>query len=373
MQTTQQHSWNLPQADSTQDSNIYTTATKSCIICNSCRYCEGLCAVFPAMEKYREFSPKDIDYLANLCHQCSECFYDCQYAPPHEFNVAIPTQFAQIRKESYKKYAFPHFLGKAFDKNAWFVMILLIVTLFAGFFLASHQTLTEQDANGDFFAIIPYTYMVGTFSIVSLFVLAALVIGFINFAKSIELKNITLKVFLESIKDALTLRYLGGHKSEGCTYPNASRSNVRRIFHHFTAYGFLFCFIATSLAAFYHHFLHIYAPYDITQLPKLFGVVGGVFLCIGTLGLFFLKLIADKKIVDTKSVAMDYAFLFMLFIVSFSGLFLMFVRESEMLSYALWFHLSTILAFFIMIPYSKFTHIFYRFIALLKYNIEKPE
>ncbi|MFY4701042.1 hypothetical protein ACOTWD_02570 [Campylobacter jejuni] len=35
---------------------IYEEAQKSCIICNSCRYCERLCVVFPAMKKKREFS-----------------------------------------------------------------------------------------------------------------------------------------------------------------------------------------------------------------------------------------------------------------------------------------------------------------------------
>lgn len=377
--------------ESKEDSNIYTIATKSCVICNSCRYCEGLCAVFPAMEKYREFSDKEIDYLANLCHQCSECFYDCQYAPPHEFGVSIPTQFAQARKESYKKYVFPSFLGKAFDSNAWLTTILLVIALFVGFFGASSGISSEVsngifgafnaafgnveskgiESQGNFFAVIPYNYMVSVFSLVSIFVFIALIAGVVRFAKAIELRGVNGKVFMQSLKDALSLRYLGGHKSEGCTYPNEKRSNVRRIYHHFTAYGFLFCFIATSLAAFYHHFLHLSAPYDITQLPKLFGFIGGILLCIGTFGLFVLKLVADKEIVDKESVSMDYVFLFMLFIVSFSGLFLMVVRESAMLSYALWFHLSTILVFFLMIPYSKFVHIFYRFIALLKYNAEE--
>ena len=52
-------------------------------ICNACRYCEGYCAVFPAMELRREFSATDLGYLANLCHGCQGCFYSCQYAPPH--------------------------------------------------------------------------------------------------------------------------------------------------------------------------------------------------------------------------------------------------------------------------------------------------
>lgn len=372
MQTNKQAVWNTTQSDSKPDS-IYTIATKSCIICNSCRYCEGLCAVFPAMEKYREFSPKEIDYLANLCHQCSECFYDCQYAPPHEFNVSIPQQFAQIRQESYKKYAFPSFLGKAFDKSAWLTTLLSVIALFIGFFIASSYAYEGKEAAGDFFILIPYSYMVSTFTLVSIFVLFALIVGCVRFAKAIKLEGVSTKVFFQSLKDALVLKYLGGHKSEGCTYPNEMRSNARRIFHHLSAYGFLFCFIATSLGAFYHHFLHIYAPYDMTELPKLFGTIGGILLCFGILGLFILKLMADKELVDKKSVGMDYAFLFMLFIVSLSGLFLMWVRESEILAYALWLHLSLVLVFFVMIPYSKFVHIFYRFLALLKYNAQEAQ
>ncbi len=351
-------------------SKIYEEATKSCVICNSCRYCEGLCAVFPAMEKKREFSLQDVDYLANLCHNCSECFYDCQYAPPHEFNVSIPKQFSLVRKESYKKYAYPNFLSKAFDKNAWLTSILLVIAIFLGFFAASK---TDVDAKGNFFAIISYEYMVSVFSIVSIFVFIVLMLSFVKFAKAIELKGVNLAIFIKSLKDALSLKYLGGHNAEGCTYPNEKRSNIRRYFHHLTAYGFLFCFIATSLAAFYHHFLNIHAPYDITQFPKLFGSVGGVLLCIGSLGLFFLKLNADKDIIDEESVAMDYVFIFMLFIASFSGLVLMFLRESYLLSYALYFHLSTVLVFFILMPYSKFVHMFYRFIALLKFNAEDKD
>ena len=42
-------------------------------ICNACRYCEGLCAVFPAMELRKTFSAGDLNYLANLCHGCGAC------------------------------------------------------------------------------------------------------------------------------------------------------------------------------------------------------------------------------------------------------------------------------------------------------------
>ncbi|KGI56492.1 tricarballylate utilization 4Fe-4S protein TcuB [Campylobacter sp. MIT 97-5078] len=347
----------------------YEEVHKSCIICNSCRYCEGLCAVFPAMEKKREFSLKDMDYLANLCHQCSECFYDCQYAPPHEFNVSIPKQFAALRQYSYEKYAFPNFLGLAFRKNAVLSSAILIFSLFFGFWSAS--VYKGENTQGDFFAIVSYDYMVSVFGIVVLLMVLALAGSVAKFYHAIKLKNLNIAVFIKSLKDALSLKYLGGHKNEGCTYPNEKRSSVRKIFHHFTAYGFLFCFIATCLGAFYHHFLNLAAPYDFAQLPKIFGVIGGIMLCIGTLGLFVLKCIADKNIVDDQSVGMDYVFIFMLFLVSFTGLLLMCLKQNSLLPYMLWLHLSCVLAFFIMAPYSKFVHMFYRFIALLKYNSEE--
>ena len=82
-------------------------------VCNSCRYCEGLCAVFPAMELRRSFAAGDLDYLANLCHGCGACYWDCQFAPPHEFAVNVPRALAQLRSESYARYAWPNEIGRA--------------------------------------------------------------------------------------------------------------------------------------------------------------------------------------------------------------------------------------------------------------------
>ena len=65
-------------------------------ICNACRYCEGFCAVFPAMTRHLEFGKADINYLANLCHNCGACYHACQYAPPHEFAVNVPRAMAAV-------------------------------------------------------------------------------------------------------------------------------------------------------------------------------------------------------------------------------------------------------------------------------------
>ena len=77
---------------------ILTEADRLMTVCNSCRYCEGLCAVFPAMEMRRAFSDGDLNYLANLCHSCGACYTDCQFSPPHEFDVNVPKTLAAARK-----------------------------------------------------------------------------------------------------------------------------------------------------------------------------------------------------------------------------------------------------------------------------------
>jgi len=69
-------------------------------ICNACRYCEGFCAVFPAMTRRLEFTQADIHYLANLCHNCGACLHACQYAAPHEFDVNIPKAMAKVRLDT---------------------------------------------------------------------------------------------------------------------------------------------------------------------------------------------------------------------------------------------------------------------------------
>src|SRR6188768_3411340 len=86
-------------------------------ICNACRYCEGFCAVFPAMTRRLEFGKADIHYLANLCHNCGACLHACQYAPPHEFAVNVPRAMAKVRRDTYAEFAWPAPLGALYRRN----------------------------------------------------------------------------------------------------------------------------------------------------------------------------------------------------------------------------------------------------------------
>src|SRR6187549_85775 len=103
-------------------------------VCNACRYCEQYCPVFPAMEQRETFARVDLSYLANLCHNCGECLYACQYAPPHEFGINVPRTLAEIRLASYESYAWPRPLAAAFRRHSVMTATLL-VALFTGLML----------------------------------------------------------------------------------------------------------------------------------------------------------------------------------------------------------------------------------------------
>src|SRR6201997_5752587 len=109
-------------------------ADRLMVVCNSCRYCEGLCAVFPAMEMRRLFTDGDLNYLANLCHGCGACYVDCQCSPAHEFNVNVPKTLAIARADSYAAYAWPPALSGLFARNGVVISVIAALSVAAFIF-----------------------------------------------------------------------------------------------------------------------------------------------------------------------------------------------------------------------------------------------
>ena len=116
-------------------------------ICNACRYCEGYCAVFPAITSLRRFSDGDIQQLANLCHDCRGCYYACQYTPPHEFDLNLPRSLSEVRRESWHEYSFPSGFGAVFQKSGLAICIAVIVA-FAVLFWLAKQFAASADLPG---------------------------------------------------------------------------------------------------------------------------------------------------------------------------------------------------------------------------------
>ena len=342
-------------------------------ICNACRYCEGFCAVFPAMTRRLEFPLADAHYLANLCHNCGACLHACQYAPPHEFALNVPRAMAQVRVRTYEDHAWPPALGALYRRNGLALSLALAagLALFLVLAVALKGSLWHAPLAGDFYQVFPHGLMVGLFAPVFGFAVLALAMGVRRFWRGQAPGGASGAALAEAAHDALTLKYLDGGHGEGCNEADDAFTKVRRRFHHLTFYGFMLCFAATAVGTVYHYAFGWIAPYGFTSLPKLLGMTGGVMLAAGTAGLWRLNRRRHPLQGDPAQRPMDRGFIALLFLVATSGLALALLRDTGALALLLAVHLGTVMALFLTMPYGKFAHGFYRAAALLKWAIEK--
>ncbi|MCO5105725.1 MAG: tricarballylate utilization 4Fe-4S protein TcuB [Burkholderiaceae bacterium] len=341
-------------------------------ICNACRYCEGFCAVFPATFRRLEFGPRDVHYLANLCHQCGACLHACQYAPPHEFALNVPQAMARVRVKTWSEYAWPRALGSLYQRNGLVLSLALAATIasFLALVMASAGSLWAVP-DGGFYALVSHEVMVGLFAPVFGWAVAALMIGVTRFWRSNPPGPSSVAAMREAAGDVLSLKYLGGGHGDGCNNSDDAFSLVRRRFHHATFYGFMLCFAATSVATLYHYVGDMPAPYGFTSLPKILGMGGGVLLVVGTVGLFWLNLTRHPLQGAPERKSMDLGFIALLGLTAATGLALALLGRQTALPLLLALHLGAVMALFATMPYSKFAHGIYRSAALLRWAVEK--
>ena len=352
-------------------------------ICNACRYCEGFCAVFPAMTRRLEFGKADIHFLANLCHNCGACLHACQYAPPHEFAVNVPQAMAQVRGQTYADYAWPPALGALYQRQGLTLSLALAAGLALFLVLGAMlqggglDALWGANLGANFYNLFPHNLLVGLFAPVFLFVVFALAMGVRRFWRDVTPATsgapLSAPATVEATDAVLRLKYLDGGHGDGCHNEDDAYTLKRRRAHHLTFYGFMLCFAATSLATVYHYVFGWAAPYDLPSVPKLLGAVGGVMLMLGTAGLWHLNRTRHALHGDAQQKPMDLGFIALLFLVSSSGLALWLARSTPALALLLCLHLGAVMALFATLPYGKFAHGVFRTASLLRHAIEKRQ
>ena len=349
------------------------------VICNACRYCEGYCAVFPAMERRRNFSPGDLTYLANLCFDCRACYYACQYAPPHEFNVNVPKVFAQIRTETYQEYGWPRLLAGLYRRGLagalvpsalCAILVLLAVVVFRG----PGVLLTADAREGAFYRVIPYEAMVvPALAPVALrarrvrrrhgAVLAGHRGARRRHARPARLRPRRARRVQPALHErrrrrlqlpdrGVLLRATAASITWSST--GSSSTSPRRAWRR--------CTTTSSTGTPRIRYL---------SWPVVLGTAGGVMMVIGTAGLLYLKRKSDAAPAEPTMVSMDLGFLMALFLTSLTGLLLLFLRETAAMGTLLAIHLGVVAALFITLPYGKFAHLFYRYAALIRNALEE--
>jgi citrate/tricarballylate utilization protein len=346
---------------------LYAEGARIMQICNACRYCEGYCAVFPAMERRLEFDAASLAYLANLCHHCGACFYACQYAPPHEFAVNVPRTFARIRRATYEECAWPQAFAASYRSHGTAIALALAASLalllgLAAAFVGGGLLRAQP---GSFYAVFPHGLLVTVFGAAFLYACVAMGVGMARARRWSE-------GGAGATAAAFSLENLRGG-GEGC-YVRAgfdhAPERLRRWFHHATFYGFGLCFLSTALATLYHYALASPAPYPLLHPVVILGTAGGIGLVVGPAGLLWLKRHHDPVLLDEAQATLDAGFTWLLLLTSATGIALLALRDTAAMPLLLVAHLAVVLALFLTLPYGKFVHGLYRWMALSRHARE---
>lgn len=339
-------------------------AARQVEICNACRYCEGYCAVFPAMFKERAFGAGDLTQLANLCHNCRGCYYACQYTEPHEFALNLPAALAEARHETWDRFAWPAAPARLFQRSGVALATALVFGIAALFWAAA----ALAPASGDgFYAVLAHGTMVAIFLPAFLLPLVAICIGLRRYWTEVGGQRITLAHLRDAGRSAATMRNLAGGQGQGCNFEDEDRfTNARRHAHQAVMWGFLLCFASTASGTVLHYVFDMPAPYGLFSLPKLLGVPGGLLLTIGTAALVRLKIKADPALGAPALWGAEMAFILLLGLTGLTGLMLYAATGTAFVAPLLAIHLGAVLTFFLSTPYSKMAHGFYRMAALIR-------
>jgi len=346
-------------------SSAHNEARRQLQICNACRYCEGYCAAFHSITQLRTFDDNTITHIANLCHNCRGCFYACQYTDPHEFALNVPRVLSEVRSHTGMEYSWPKSIARLFHrfpKNMAYIMIVSLAAI-----LLIMIGLPPTTGKG-FYAIMSHNVMLTIFLPAFLIPLMGFTVGLRRYWRDIGGRSIRISHLSEGLRQAATLENLSGGHGDGCNFERHERfTHQRRYAHHAIACGFLLCLASTLSGTILHYVFNQPAPYPVFSLPKTLGIPGGLLIVIGCLWMHGLKKRAHPELSDSSHAKADDVFLWLLGFVALSGLLLFGLGHTILMPTLLALHLASVLTFFLLIPYSKMTHAFFRLLTLVKH------
>jgi len=364
---------------------LFTEAQRQLNICNACRFCEGYCAVFPALERRVVLGADDITHLANLCHDCRACFHACMYAPPHEYAVNPPEILSQVRRASYDGYAHPGPWPAWLHGSAWLrgpawlrvpawlrgrgalataatgvaAALVVIIALTAG--------IDALWSHGGPYQVISYPALLVIVLLPCAWSAAVMLRATARYWHDTHgpLRDLAdWSALGQALVYAASLRYLRGRGE--CSYPGENPSPARRRLHAAVFYGSAACSAATVSAAFMQDIMGIPPPYPLLSVPVITGTAGGLAMIAGCAGLTALK-----RRTDQAPAATDYGLLIGLGLLAFTGMLTLLLRATPAYGLVLVAHLATIVVCFAVVPYTRFMHAVYRFLAIVGDNIER--
>ncbi len=351
--------------------------------CMQCGTCSATCALSPDSKPFpskemawaswgmKERLLRDPDVW--LCYQCNDCSTRCpRGARPGDVLSAV-------RQESVAYHAFPRFIGRWVNQPQFIPFLLGIPILLLSLALYLRGPIENRFGlsifTGDriiynYSNMFPHWLLNSFFLIISFLALFTVAISVNRFwkelktmagpEKDVESKKGLIPSILISFKNIII------HKN----FDQCTTAHTRYISHMFVFFGFAALSMVTLwvITAGINPLINrdfVY-PFGFWNPWKILANLGGLSVLAG-LSLMMLDRFNDNEH-TSKGSYFDWTLIMTLFIVTFTGFFteiLHYVRLEPHRHLAYFVHLVFVCALILYLPYSKFSHLVYRTVAMI--------
>jgi citrate/tricarballylate utilization protein len=298
------------------------------------------------------------------------------YTAPHEFALNVPQTLSAVRVEDYKRYVWPARVPRIL--SGWMGVLAGAIgsaAVVLGIALANagwSGLVGTQDHAESPYVLIPYPALLALLLAAAVFSGTVLALAARRYWVEVggPGQPVSPAAIGRAIWYAATLRYLRGGGVD-CYYPEDDKpSGTRRSLHALTAYGFGLCIVSTIAAGVLQDIIGQQPPYPWLSVPVISGTVGGIGLLAGCSGLLALKARSSAVTSFAQMTVKDYGLLVALAFLALSGLATLLTRGTAAFGIVFLLHLSSVVLAFASAPYSKFVHVIFRFLAIVRDNVE---
>ncbi|MFO7654132.1 MAG: quinone-interacting membrane-bound oxidoreductase complex subunit QmoC [Candidatus Krumholzibacteriia bacterium] len=352
---------------------------KKCYQCATCSVTCELAPVdrpFPRKEMiWAQWGLKDrllADPDIFLCYQCNDCSQSCpRGARPGDV-------LAALRASVYARFAFPSFMGKALgNPNAMLALFLVPVAVLFGLLVLQHAGTAEGFGGRmaglftadhvHYHSFLAHGLLEGLFIAGNVFIFLLAGVGFYRYYDNLRRHHGGPTTMGFGAAVTATIKEIVMHRRFTQCGQNRSRSAA----HMLVLFGFLGAAATAGLAL---GFMLVWMARNpgldfggigLANPIKWLGVTSGVALITGSV-LMIRRRRLDPDAVGANGFA-DQLFVWMIFVVAATGMLTWMLRlvETPALAYPIYFvHLVAVFFLLWYMPYSKFSHMIYRALAL---------
>jgi quinone-modifying oxidoreductase subunit QmoC len=279
---------------------------------------------------------------------------------------------AALREYSIAHYAVPEFMGRAVSEAKYLPLLFAPPTLIflAVLFLAGN--LTSLPAGQVVFSkFVPILYIEITFTLAVGAAILAAVFGGRRYWKAMRTFSAAsagepaAKRFMPTLVDIFKHARFRQCEGERVGTRESHKAHLHRS-HLVIFYGFLGLVVTTASVAIGIYGFGYLTPWPFWHPVKILGNVSGVAV-LAACGVFVYRRLRDKEKAG-KSTYSDWLLLGLLGLTTMTGFLSEIFRSADLpfLAYPTYFiHLVLIFFLLVYIPYSKFAHLTYRFVAML--------